>query len=212
MSFTYLFFKKLIFTITPNQSEILGLSLRTTIKCCTNAGTLCHSSAKQGTNYPHAPTACTQDYTEVRCQFPLTSIGDKSDLGIGIITSLDKQGCSFLEWTVQFLLSLVERMRLVSSPRASVTAAPGDKDAHRTHSSCCTREKMTSASGQNMSWWHETAALTAFCPIIHQHLPPAELLKGCLWLFVVLQEVSSRMLLLHSRLGFLSHLASSMSS
>lgn len=63
-----------------------------------------------------------------------------------------------------------------------------------------------------MSWWHETAALAAFCPIIHQHLPPTELVKGWLWLFVVLQEVSSRTPLLHSKLGFLSHLASAMSS
>lgn len=30
-----------------------------------------------------------------------------------------------------------------------------------------------------MSWWHETAALAAFCPITHQHLPPTELVKGC---------------------------------
>lgn len=79
-------------------------------------------------------------------------------------------------------------------------------------SSCCTNEKMAPASDWNMSWWHETAALAAFCPIIHQHLPPTELVKGWLRLFVVLQEVSSRTLLLHSRLGFLSHLASAMAS
>lgn len=71
---------------------------------------------------------------------------------------------------------------------------------------------MAAASDWNMSWWHETAALAAFCPIIHQHLPPTEPVKGCLRLFVVLQEVSSRMPLLHPRLGFLSHLASAMSS
>lgn len=79
-------------------------------------------------------------------------------------------------------------------------------------SSCCTNEKMAPAPDWNMSWWHETAALAAFCPIIHQHLPPTGLVKGCLRLFVVLQEVSSRAPLLHSRLGFLSHLASAMPS
>lgn len=81
-----------------------------------------------------------------------------------------------------------------------------------TQSSCSTNEKMAPASDWKVPWWHETAALTAFCPIIHQHLPPTEPVKGCLRLFVVLQEVSSRVLLLHSRLGFLSHLASAMSS
>lgn len=72
-------------------------------------------------------------FTEVQCQFPLISIGDKSDLGIDITISLDKQGCSSLDWTVQLLLSLVERMKLVASSRARVTAAPGEKDAHWTH-------------------------------------------------------------------------------
>lgn len=195
--------------ITPNPSEIVGLSLRSIINCCTNAGTLSGRSQLSETGnqlYTCSHSVCS-GYTDIQWQFLLVKIGEKSDLGTEITIPLDKQGCSSLDRTVQLLVSLGERTGPAASPRVSVASR-----REGIQSSCCTNEKMAPASHWNMSWWHETAAPAAFCPIIHQHLPPTELVKGCLRLFVVLQEVSSRMLLLHSRLGFLSHLASAMSS
>lgn len=59
----YLFFKKLIFMITPNQSEILGIEFENYYRVlhkCKDSFLEGHSSAKQGTNYTPAPTACTQ--------------------------------------------------------------------------------------------------------------------------------------------------------
>lgn len=115
--------------ITPNQSEILGLSLRTIIKCCTTAGTLSGRSRLSETGnqlYTCYHSVCS-GYTDIQWQFLLVKTGDKSDLGTEITIPLDKQGCSSLDWTVQLLLSLGERMDPAASPGASAAADPGEK-------------------------------------------------------------------------------------
>lgn len=110
--------------ITPNQSEILGLSLRTIIKCCTNAGTLSGRSQLSETGnqlYTCSHSVCS-GYTDVQWQFLLVKTGEKSDLGTKISIPLDKQGCSSLE------LSSGERMGPAASPGVSVAADPGEKE------------------------------------------------------------------------------------
>lgn len=116
--------------ITPNQSEILGLSLRTIIKCCTKVGTLPGRSRLSETGnqlFTCSHSVCS-GYTEIQWQFlPLKIVG-KSDLGTEITVPLDKQGCSSLDQTVQVLFSLGEGMGPAASPGFSATADPGEKE------------------------------------------------------------------------------------
>lgn len=116
--------------ITPNQSGILGLSLRSIIKCCTNAGTLSGRSQLSETGnqlYTCSHSMCS-GYTEIQWQFLLVKTGEKSDLGTEITIPLDKQGCSSLDQTVQLLLSLGERTGPAASPGVSAAADPGEKE------------------------------------------------------------------------------------
>lgn len=58
--------------ITPNQSEILGFSLRTSSAAQMQGLFLeGHSSAKRGTDYRPAPTACTQATQKYDARFLL---------------------------------------------------------------------------------------------------------------------------------------------
>lgn len=73
--------------------------MRTIIKCCTSAGTLSGRSqlSETGNQLYTCSHSLHSGYAEVRHQFLLERIGDKSDLGTEIIIPLDKQGCSSLD-------------------------------------------------------------------------------------------------------------------
>lgn len=131
--------------ITPKQSELLELSLRSIIKCWTIAETPSGRSQLSKTRNPIIQLLSQPARRLHRSMVPVSSCKDW-----GWIRSGNRNHHPFRQTELWFsglnysTPTLVERISLAASPRASVTAVPGEKMMlSGTRSTCCTNQKMS---------------------------------------------------------------------